>query len=112
MSKRNGKSKNIHSDNLKPSSEDVRALAESIEPRFVQVCETYGRKWGDGQVPRIDAEMQKHFERWRQVVVRHRQGDYRHSLSEYKSMKAVAQWTVDENCKLCRQPSKLIEWSD
>jgi hypothetical protein len=109
MTKRNGKPQ--HFDRLEDSSEDIKALAESIEPRFLQVCELYGRKWGGLNIP-IPKEMQKNVERWRQAVVRHRSGDFRNSLSEYQSMKAVAQWTVTENCKLCGQPEKTIEWPD
>lgn len=109
MIKRNGKPQ--HFDTLELSTKDCIQLAREIEPRFLTVCELYGRKWG-GQTPPISKEMEKHFMRWRQVVIRHRNGDMRNTLSEWQSMKEVAQWTVDLNCKLCGQEPKTVEWAD
>ncbi len=39
-------------------------------------------------------------------------GDYRHSAAEKKSVREVAQWTLDVNNRLRNQPENILEWED
>ena len=107
--KRNGKPR--HFDRMEPSSPDVVALAEAMEPRFLNVCELQGRESGGGDV-QVPQDLEVHFIKWREVLVRHRSGDRRNTPSEYESLKLVAQWTVSEKCRLCKQPDKILQWPD
>jgi len=78
----------------------------AVEERFLTVCNRYAQVWGvELIVPEI---LRPDFIKWRQMVSRYNKGDFRHTEAELKSLKAIATWTVDENCKLCGQdPIKL-----
>ena len=99
----------IHGDALKPSNPNFRELGEEVGQQFLTVCELYGRKSGGRPFP-VPREMEVHFNRWRQMVVRHRKGDFRNSPSEWEAMKVVAQYVFDWHCKLRGQPSKALVW--
>ena len=103
--------KPIHAETLKPSTPDCRELSKELESRFLIVCELHGRISGGRPLP-IPKDMQQHFVRWRQVVVRHRNGDFRNSVSEWQSMKEVAQFVLDWGCKLRGQPQQKLVWSE
>ena len=96
------------SETLQPSVEDVVKLAFAVETRFVEILNKWSKTKGE-TLP-IPTYLDKDILRWRMMVVRYRKGDFRHRLSEVKSVKEVAQWTVDKNCELCDQPKKKIEW--
>ena len=108
MSKRNGKA--IHGEALKKSSRDDIALAFKVEEGFLTICELWAREYGES-LP-IPKELDQHLFRWRTLSVRYKKGDFRNTESERKSLKVVAQWTVDVNMKLRGQPAKKIEWAD
>ena len=82
-------------------------LAEAVESRFLELCGTYLRVRG------IELLIPKHLDRdiirWRELRVRHRSGDLRHTESEMKSVKAIAQWTLDVNAELRNQPKKKLD---
>lgn len=99
----------IHGDVLKPSNPNYKGLTEEIGQQFLTVCELYGRNMGGQPFP-VSKEMEAHFLRWREMVVRHRKGDFRNSPSEWASMKVVAQYVFDWHCKLRGQPSKALVW--
>ena len=111
MSKGNGRARTVHTDRLAPSSREVLELLAALEPRFLTVHELYGRMTG-GEPLSISSWMQQHFVRWRTVVVRHRRGDPRNTSSEWQSMKEVAQWSLDEHCRLRGQGSKRLIWTE
>jgi hypothetical protein len=48
--------------------------------------------------------------RWREMRVRHKKGDFRNTDGELRSTKTIAQFTVDQNCMLRKQPLKKVEW--
>jgi len=107
MSRRNGKY--IHNNQLRPSSPDHVALGIAVDDRFVTVCERYQRTTGDQLF--IPESLSKDMMRWRQMRVRHKKGDYRHTDAELESLHGIAQWTVTENEKICGQAiSKPIDW--
>ncbi len=107
MSRRNGK--HIHGNQLKPSTSDHVALGIAIDDRFPVFCHRYEKTTGNQFV--WSQSMDKDVLRWRQMRVRHKSGDYRHTDAELISMQLIAQFTVSENEKLCDQPaSKPIEW--
>lgn len=107
--KRNGRGKpSIHGNRLKPSSQDVIALANAMEERFLILCGKWKQAKGDN-LP-IPEDLWQDLLRWRTVQVRHKIGDFRNSDAEWESMKVFAQWTVDVNCELCGQPPKKLEW--
>ena len=101
----------IHRDMLKPSSSNYKGLLEEIGSQFLVVCELYGRKTGKPRFP-VPKDMEGHFLRWRQMLVRHRKGDFRNSPSEWASVKEVAQFVFNWHCWLRGQPVKELVWGD
>lgn len=95
-------------DNFVPSHPDWVQLAEAIEPRLLELQETWKRVKGVLLIP--PKVLDKAFIRWRVMLLRHRSGDFRHTISELESTKCVAQWTLDKNCELRNQPFKKMEW--
>lgn len=51
------------------------------------------------------------FEEIKRMALRHRRGDYRHTVKEFESLKTLCQWSVDVNCDLRNQPKQVIEWA-
>lgn len=105
MSKQNGRP-----DILLPSNPDLAELAAAVEGKFLELCQFHRRVAGfDLAIPewlRQDAL------RWRRMVLRHRHGDFRHTSSEKKSTRAVAEWTLSVNCKLRNQVYVPMVWRD
>lgn len=97
-----------HKNVLRPSRTDIVLLAEAVESRFIELCDVYFRIKGEELIP--PKFLDKDMLRWRQMRVRHKRGDLRHTEAEEKSTKAVAQWTVDVNCEIRNQPPKTVEW--
>lgn len=95
---------------LLPATPDTYQLCIEVERRFLDVCESYMRIRGV-QIP-LPADLSADMYRWRQMAVRFKQGDHRHTEAELKSLRAIAQWTLDVNCDLRNQPHKKIEWKD
>lgn len=106
----NGNGKPIHRDALVESSRDDVRLAFEVERGFLTICELHARAF-DEPLP-IPRELEQHILRWRAMRIRHRNGDLRHAESEKKSLKVVAQWSVDENSRLRGQPITKIQWGD
>lgn len=102
------KPKKVHLKQLLPSTADTVALAQAVEERFVEVCSTYLRVRGDLLTP--PAGLNQDMLRWRQMRVRHKRGDFRNTEAEIQSVRTIAQWTVDINCKIRNQEPKKIQW--
>jgi hypothetical protein len=107
--KRNGHGK-IHFNVLGPSAQDDVMLGAAVEDRFLTLCELYLRVKGV-RLP-IPASLDRDFFRWRQMMVRHKHGDFRHTEAELQSVKTIAQWTVDQHNLLTGQPVQNIEWKE
>ena len=97
-------------DRLVPSTQDDVSLVAAIHERFLTLTERYKRTWN------IEMEFPKHILKaifaWRICTARYRKKDFRHTESERKYVRELAQWTVDENCKLSGQPTKKILFND
>jgi len=110
MSRRNGKLKQKYPDILQFSSQDDISLSLAVEQRFIDLCGSYLRVKGIRLVPpsSLDADMF----RWRQMAVRYKKGDFRHTQSEMKSLRIIAEWTLQLNAELRNQTYQPIEWRD
>ena len=106
-----GNGKAVHGDMLKPSNPNYKDLAEEVGQQFLTVCELYGRENGGKPFP-VPKTLEGHFLRWRQMLLRHRKGDFRNSPSEWASTKEVAQFVFEWHCRLRGQPVKVLVWSE
>lgn len=100
----------MNSDNLLPSDQDCMVLAESVNIRLQELSDRYRRKWFVDLL--IPESLHKDVLLMHQMIARHRKKDPRHTASEYKAVKTLAQWTLDENNKLTGQPAKKLVWKD
>ena len=94
-----------HGSKLEQSG-DWAFFGEAVEARFLDLCGSWQRVKGvDLPIPEsLNADML----RWREMRVRHRSGDFRHTEVELTSTKAIAQWTLDCQAELRNQtPQKL-----
>lgn len=72
-----------------------------IQERFIELADNFHKKWG---FPiDIPSEIKSAIILWRQLFLRYRNGDFRHSEDERRAMAEVAQWSLDENRKLRNQ---------
>jgi len=103
-------SPNGRPDILKKSDPDLIALSLSVETRFKDLLGSYLRIRGVELIPpkSLDQDML----RWREMAVRHRNGDLRNTDAEKKSVRAIAEWTIRVNCELRNQSPKVIVWKD
>ena len=105
-----GRRKARHGNILKPSTMDLAALSMAVEERFLRLCGDYLRIKGQ-QMP-IPHSLDADLLRWRQMVTRHRKGDFRNTKAEMMSIKVLAQWTLDMNCELRNQKKQDLDWGD
>ena len=109
MQKSNGKDIR-HSNALQSSDPDTIQVSDAVEYRVKEVGSTYFREKG------MELFIPKHLDKdmflWRTMAVRHSAGDYRHTEDEKKSLKNVAEWTLEENCKLKGQEYVPLDWGD
>jgi hypothetical protein len=100
----------IHKDVLVPSDKSCLEGCVAVDERFRTVCARYQKIWGvDLLVPE---SLRSDLFRWRQMISRYNKGDFRHTEAELRSLKAIAQWTVDVNSSLCNQPTIKIDWGN
>lgn len=94
---------------LKSTTDDV-CLGQAIEDRMGDLANSYLRIRGvDLRVPEI---LRNDFVRYTAYRERHKKGDHRHTESELKSVREIAQWTVQVNCALRNQPPKHVDWGN
>lgn len=100
-----------HSNRLISSKQDDTLLAYTVEEKYLILCKNHLTVTGERLIPPVS--MNNDIMRWRQMRVRHKQGDLRHTEAEMKSVRTIAQWTVDVNHTLCKQ-AKIpnIEWGE
>ena len=108
MIRRNGRP--IHANVPRPSDPDTIALSRAVEERFLRLCKSWLKIRGEEML--IPPDMDGDLLRWRSMCVRHRKGDFRHTEAESKSLRTVAQWTLDMNCVLRNQPLIKLVWGD
>ncbi len=108
MTRRNERTRPIHLNMLHPSCRDIISLGIAVEERFLTLCESWLRMRGV-QLP-MPKSLTKDMFLWRTMMVRYKKGDFRHKEAEEKSLKAIAQYTVDRNNELRCQEPKTIKW--
>ncbi len=84
----------------------VRAAIE-VDFRVRAVLMLYGRTTGMEFEP--DADLRGDMLKWRAMLMRHANNDYRHTDDEMKAMTAVAQWSLALNAKLRNQAPPKVE---
>ena len=102
-------SKNLNSDRLELSDKDMQALVMSVAARIRTISEMYQRQWG---IPISTILITRDLQRFNSLMERYHTSDFRHTESEKKAVRILAQWTVDQKCALVGQPTKKIEWND
>ena len=90
------------------STSDNISLAHAVEVRFLDLCQMYSRTHGV-ELP-IPSDLNRDMYRWRQMRVRHKQGDFRHTEAELRSVRTIAQWTLDAKRELCGKPTEQLQW--
>lgn len=108
MNRRNGKP--IHSNKLVVSKPDDIALCTAVEDKFINLCNIHINITGIQLVipPSLISDMLN----WRRMAIRHRKGDFRHTETEKKSLRTVAEWTLVTNAKLRNQEVPNMNWRD
>ncbi len=97
------------SERLTRCEKDTIHLCAAVEPRFLDVCDLYARVKGEQLT--IPDDIKQALVHWRTMIARFKRGDMRATPSEEKSLKELAQWTLDWNNKLRNQPSKTMQWA-
>jgi hypothetical protein len=108
MTRRNGKPR--HWNRLVKSETDDIALCAAVEKRFLELCHLYKRT-RETELP-IPESLNNDFLHWRQMAVRHAGNDFRHTDAEIRSVRTIAQWTVDVKGILCNQEPFTLKWKD
>ncbi len=106
MSKRNDKS-HIPGIMLQSKPDDVQ-LAAAVEEKFLDLCGTHLRLKRERLI--IPESLDRDLLRWRQMRMRHKSGDLRHTEMEMRSVRAVADWTLEVNAELRNQKKHIMEW--
>jgi len=99
----------LNTENLHPSNEDIVALGMALQMRYNELIQAHHRITGNKLI--IPQNLVADFRRARSMIARHHQQDYRNTVSELKSVRVIAQWTVDVNAKIRNQAPTQIEWS-
>lgn len=96
---------------LKPMSADDMALIHELSKRILDLHELHLRVYGVEKM--IPKDMEVDFKRFN--ALKHRcyvLHDVRASESEVKSVRAIAQWTIDVKKQICGQPTQVLQWRD
>jgi len=109
MTRRNGKPAR-YINVMKPSRTDDVGLCVAVEKRFLDLMGSYLRIRGVELIP--PESLSNDMFRWRTMAVRFKQGDFRNTEAELKSLKTIAQWTISINCELRNQADKIVEWKE
>jgi len=95
-----------HGSMLQPSGTWVM-FGEVVESRFLDLSGSWQRVKG-ADIP-IPHSLNPDILRWREMRVRHKRGDFRHTDAELKSTKNIAQWTLDMNADLRGQKKQKLD---
>ena len=109
-SKTNGRVPPRHTNVLQKSTLDNVQLGLAVEERFLEVCKLYLKERGVELITPYDLDSDMLL--WRTMRVRHKKGDFRNTKDEERSVRKIAQWTLDVKLRLCDQPAKVLEWPD
>jgi hypothetical protein len=97
---------------LRPASYDEFQLCISLESRFKDLMAAHIRIKGVA-LP-VPTSLDKEMVLWRQQAVRFKDGDKRTNQDEVIAVRAMCQWTVDENHHLRGQEGDppVLQWSN
>ena len=111
MSRKNGRAKKpFELETLKPSTEDTIHLGMAVEERFIRLCSAHLRLRGVELWP--PKSVLPDMIRWRHMMVRHRNGDFRNTRTELLCTRSMAGWTFLVNCDLRNQTYTPLKWKD
>jgi len=99
-----------HRNQLVISDLDDYALAKAVEDRYLDLSHTYERINHD--ILLFPDSMSADLLRWREMRVRHDEGDLRHSDAEMQSVRTIAQWTLDVNNEIRNQKKNVLDWKE
>lgn len=86
-------------------------LIHEVSIRYYDLRDMHRRVLGTDLVPPTDLDGA--FQRFNALKERcYLQNDFRMYADEKSSVRTIAQWLVDEKCRLCGQPTKEIPWVD
>ena len=95
---------------LKPSTKDTLLLFTAVGERMQDLIGTWRRVFQIDLL--IPESLHKEVQYWNRMKVRFGKGDMRNTRDELKALRLIAQWSLDQNCKLRNQPPKIIKWKD
>lgn len=110
MLKNRSNGKPIHTNVLAKSHPDTILLCQAVHERFIDVLGMWLRIKFEPIVP--PEYLNKDIFLWRTMRARFAAGDYRNTADEWKSVKRVADWTMQIKCKLTDTKYVPIEWAD
>jgi hypothetical protein len=107
--KKNNKGKGRqHINVLNPSTEDTVQLGDAVHYRFVRLLGDFLRVNGEMLVP--PSHLDRDMILWREMMVRHNKRDFRNTSDEWKATTRIAQWTMDEKCRLVGKPPQVLQF--
>ena len=92
------------------SKKDDIALCYEVGKRLVELRDRIIRTTGMDLI--VPEHLRMDMKRMNSLAARYKRSDFRHSNSEKKSLRTIAQWTVDLNRSICGQPSITLQWGD
>ena len=100
----------IHSNMLVTSTPDDISLCQAVEDKFKDLCNIHPKMTGVHlQIPK---RLEKYMINWRTMAIRFKNGDFRHTDIEKKSLRTIAEWTLRVNARLRNQEIPIVRWRD
>lgn len=97
-----GNGRPVHTNILKPSNVDIVNFPLTVEGRFTELLDKWLQVKGERLLPPKD--LTPDMVLWRQLMVRYRTGDFRHTTDELNATRRIADWTHQVHCDLTNQP--------
>ncbi len=92
------------------SQRDDIALTYEVGKRLLELRDRVIRTSGNDLI--VPESLVFDMKRMNSLAARYKRGDFRHSEAELRSVKVIAQWTLDLNRAICGQPSETLQWKD
>lgn len=95
---------------LIPSKPDDIALPHAVKEKIKELRDIVIRTAGvDLKIP---GDLELDAKRMNLLLDRYAKADFRHTEAEKRSVRAIAQWSLNLKQIVCRQPVTQIEWGD
>ncbi len=96
-----------HGSMLHLSGEGVVSLTAAVSDRYNRLIGDFQRIKGSAlQVPK---DMIPDYQRFMNLIRRYKKNDMRHTDAEARSLKTIAQWTLDINNAIRNQPAEQLD---